>query len=582
MKRRGKMEIWLKAVAEDEARKEFQAVIKFSDIDGNDRLLSVPLSDLEDLKVLRKTLRNAGCYFSKSGDKAKAALTALAGSTANAKRWKFPARVGWYDGHRQFVHPQRVLGKMRDHTLIKPPVAHARNHNLCLEMRGSHKKWLESVAVPVAHSSRMVLGICMALAAPLLDFTGLNSFGILVHGPGKAGKSTLLVVAGSVVGFASEQELPNFRTTDAALGEIPASFSDMLLPMNELGLLKGNAVERGQRVRDLAYGFAEGRGTTYSKFAPINQSDAGRKWRSIFLASGEEAIERISELAGQTRATGAAIRWIDLPATRNGADDIFDFCPKEIAGQNRRAWVQQRCVTSREGCRAHHGVALKHFIGQAIKRRKTIAADLDALTRQFVEKVTNEEDGQAVRHLATCFGHIAGAGVLGVRFGTVPWSKRFVLKCIRRCYNDARRALRTEKDLLHEGLRSLREGIDSKLLKVSRNKLHGKSAWKAAEGYREKTNHGIRVTIRGEAFKGWFADQRQPGIVLSWLHSQNALSSKRGPSGSSTPAITWAESQPLWPDGSRPRSIVLELGPGVLNDGKDNAMERPRRHRRPQ
>jgi hypothetical protein len=112
----------------------------------------------------------------------------------------------------------------------------------------------------------------------------------------------------------------------------------------------------------------------------------------------------------------------------------------------------------------------------------------------------------------------------------------------------------------------LREGIDSKLLKVSRNKLYGKGAWKAAEGYREKTNHGIRVTIRGEAFKGWFADRRQLGIVLSWLHSQNALSSKRGPWGSSAPAITWAESQPLWPDGSRTRSIVLELGPGVPND----------------
>jgi putative DNA primase/helicase len=267
MKTRGKMGIWLTAVAEDEAREEFQAVIKFCDIDGNDRLLSVPLSDLEDVKVLRKTLRNAGCSFSKNGDKAKAALTALAECTATAKRWKFPARVGWYDGHRQFVHPHRVLGKMRDHTLIKPPVVHARNHSSCLEMRGSHKKWLETVAVPAAYSSRMVLGICTALAAPLLDFTGLNSFGLLLHGPGKAGKSTLLVVAGSVVGFASEQELPNFRTTDVALGELPASFSDMLLPMNELGLLKGNAAERGQRIRDLAYGFAEGRGTTYSKFA---------------------------------------------------------------------------------------------------------------------------------------------------------------------------------------------------------------------------------------------------------------------------------------------------------------------------
>jgi hypothetical protein len=217
-------------------------------------------------------------------------------------------------------------------------------------------------------------------------------------------------------------------------------------------------------------------------------------------------------------------------------------------------------------------VALKHFIRHVIKRRKTIAEDLAALIRQFVKEVTDEEDGHAVHHLATCFGLIAAAGVLGVRFGTVPWSKRFVLKCIRRCYRDARRDLRTEIDLLHEGLRSLRDGIDSKLLKVSRNKHYGKGAWKAAEGYREKTNHGIRVTIRGEAFKGWFADQRQPGVVLSWLHSQNALSSNRRRSGVSSPSISWAETQKLWPDGSRPRSIVIELDPGVLSHGRNNAM----------
>jgi hypothetical protein len=415
----------------------------------------------------------------------------------------------------------------------------------------------------------MVLGICMALAAPLLDFIGLNSFGILVHGPGKAGKSTLLVVAGSVVGFASEQELPNFRTTDAALGEIPASFSDMLLPMSELGLLKGNAAERGQRIRDLAYGFAEGRGTTYSKFAPINQSDdVGRKWRSIFLASGEEAIERISELAGQTRAIGAAIRWIDLNATRNGADDIFDFGPKEVAGEDRQAWVQRQCVASREGCRSHHGVTLKHFIRRAIKRRKTIAAELDHLIKQFVEEVTDKDDGNAVRHLATCFGLIAAGGILGVRFGTLPWSKKFVIRCIKRCYRDARRGLRTETDLLQEGLRTFQHGIKAKLLKISHKKCHSKSTWKTADGYREKTNLGIKATIRGGAFKDWFKDQRQPAIVLRWLYSKNALSSKHGPGGTYTPAITWAESQLTWPDGLRHRSIVVELRPAVLGELK--------------
>ena len=98
----------------------------------------------------------------------------------------------------------------------------------------------------------------------------LPSFGILVHGPAKAGKSTILLAAASVTGYGREQDLPNFRATDAAFGEIPAAFNDSLLPVNELGLLKGSAVEKYLRFRDFTFGFAEGRGTTYSKLAPID------------------------------------------------------------------------------------------------------------------------------------------------------------------------------------------------------------------------------------------------------------------------------------------------------------------------
>jgi Domain of unknown function (DUF927) len=548
--------------------KEFQAIIKFRDLDGKYRSLSLPLSELEDIKALKKTLRNRGCHLSNREEKTETALANLVNATKDVERWKFAARTGWYNGHRQFVHPDGVIGKLRGHTLIKPPGTYARNHSSALQVRGSHEKWVERVATPAQYSSRMILGICTSLAAPLLDFADLNCFGILVHGPGKAGKSTLLIVAGSVNGFGTERDLPNFRSTDTALGEIPASFNDMLLPLNELGLLKGRTSERSERIRGLSYGFAEGRGTTYSKFVPTTKSDAERKWRSIFLATGEEAIEQISEAAGHTRAIGEAIRWSDLRATRKSTEDIFDFCPDEVTERNRKTWVRQQCVALRDASRAHRGVALKHFIRHVIKCRRTIAADLDALTRQFVEKVANEEDGQAVRHLATCFGHIAAAGILGVRFGTVPWTERFVVRCIKQCYRDARRGLRTEGDLLREGLRILENGIHSKLLKFSRKKPPSKSAWNAADGYWEKTNRGTKATIRGEAFKDWFPDQRQPVIVLRWLYSKNALSSKRGPSGSSVPSITWAENQPMWPDGSRARSIVIELRPGMLDDSK--------------
>jgi hypothetical protein len=67
-----------------------------------------------------------------------------------------------------------------------------------------------------------------------------------------------------------------------------------------------------------------------------------------------------------------------------------------------------------------------------------------------------------------------------------------------------------------------------------------------------------------ELFKGWFKDQRQPALALRWLHSQGALSCGHGPTAGLDSSIKWAESQPTWPNGSRPRSIVIELSRKVL------------------
>jgi putative DNA primase/helicase len=557
----------LVAVAEDEAKGEFLAIIEFRDIDGKYRQLTVPRSDLDDLRSLGKTLTNAGCYLSIKEERTESVLAHLAQSARNAERWQFAARTGWYHGHRQFVGHQGLVGKARGDRLIKAPRKYPAEHIWRVTTHGTHKKWVERVAKPAQHSSRMVLGICAALAAPLLDFAHLNSFGILLHGPGKAGKSTLLVVAGSVIGFASEPDLPNFRSTDAALGEIPASFNDMLCPINELGLLKGGTKERDERIRDLSYGLAEGRGTTYSKHAPINKSNASNEWRSIVLASGEEASEDISEAAGHTRAVGAAIRWIDLSAIRGNAKDIFDLYPEEIDAEDRIVWVQQRCAALRKSCRRYRGVAFRHFISKVINQRKLIKPDILNLMDEFIRKVADKDDHLAVRHLATCFALIAAAGRLGVRVGTVPWTERFVIKCIARCYRDARRGIRTESDLLREGLRILKHNIRSKLLKQRGKNRYSKDAWKLADGYRENARHGIKATIRGEAFRGWFKDQRQPATVLRWLHSTNALASKRKPFGGAT-SITWSEVQPTWPDGSRPRSIVIEFSNDLLDQLK--------------
>jgi hypothetical protein len=141
-----------------------------------------------------------------------------------------------------------------------------------------------------------------------------------------------------------------------------------------------------------------------------------------------------------------------------------------------------------------------------------------------------------------------------VRFGTLPWSKKTVRICIERCYRDARRELNTETDLLREGLRIMHEKIRA-LPKANGADL------KSADGFL-KGAKPAQATIRAEAFKHWFSDLRHPNIVLRFLCAKNALPSR--PSPKPGIAIVWAESQPMWPDGTRPRSIVIEERPGQL------------------
>jgi hypothetical protein len=410
------------------------AVIEFRDRDGKMRRANLPLAKLDDRKSLVKTLTNLGADFAIDQEANERALRKLLASRRKAKRFNFAARVGWYRGYRIFVLPNRVIGLNTSDVPIRPPRLTGDRH--AGDSRGTHQKWLRTVASPAKFSSRMVLAISAALAAPLLKMAKLPSFGILVHGPGKAGKSTMLLAAASLSGYGREQDLPNFRATDTAFGEIPAAFNDSLLPLNELGLLKGSANQKYQRIRDFSYGFGEGRGTTYSKLASITAGTAGLEWLSIFLGTGEEASNAIAREAGETRMAGESVRWIDLPSTRNGTADIFDRIPKNVLEAKRAKWAERRCAKIRKGCEHNHGVTIQQFVEQVIRNRKTVQKDVHALRQKFVNRVVDTNDDPVVRHLAKCFGHIYAAAVIGVRFKTLPWSTKMVRSCIERCYRD--------------------------------------------------------------------------------------------------------------------------------------------------
>jgi hypothetical protein len=86
-----------------------------------------------------------------------------------------------------------------------------------------------------------------------------------------------------------------------------------------------------------------------------------------------------------------------------------------------------------------------------------------------------------------------------------------------------------------------------------------------ADGYRRKGATKDTIVIRAGVFKSWFDDPRHAKLVLAFLKAQGCLPGKSKSPTSGT-AIVWAESQPLWPDGSRPRSIVVRLKPTLFEE----------------
>jgi putative DNA primase/helicase len=374
MKRQLKSMVRLLATAEDEATHEFFAVIEFRDIYGGVRRVQLPLADLKDLKATERFLINAGAYLPEDDSETTEALRGLQAN--NVARWVFASSLGWHgDDHLRFVRPRGVIGKQRDGVRVRPPRALGAYVKV-IGTRGTHAGWSTHVARPARYSSRMVLAICAGFAAPLLRLTGMSSFAIYLSGTAKSGKSTLTVAAGSVMGLAREDDLPNFRTTDAALGELPMAFNDSLLPLNELGLMKGSRNQRRNRHRDLTYGLAEGRDTTRSRLFLMGKSDKVPKWHSIVLANGEETSDELAMQAGETRMAGETVRWIDLPARRPGSPDIFDRAPAFKSAAKRSAWFAKRCAALRSSCERYHGVAHRHFIKHVIRERQTIRSEL--------------------------------------------------------------------------------------------------------------------------------------------------------------------------------------------------------------
>jgi hypothetical protein len=546
------------ANAEDEATGDAFEIFGFDKVRNRRGVVRIPRNEARKAEKVKELLISKNMDIS-CGDKQVETYVKAALASKPLEFVVYAEHVGWRKGFRRFVTADQVIGEIRNNVQLAPPLWLNDRQHVFLTREGKLDTWIKHVAAPCRFSTRLMVVMSEAFAAPLVRVMSLQPFGINIYGAPKAGKTTTLLAGTSLIGIGREPDLPNWNRTDAAFQELARLFNDQILGVNEVGLLAGKRGDAYEHIREAIYRFSEGRDRSRHSSWGVGNTAASASWCGIFVSTSEHSFNAYVAFSGETRDHGELARCLDISATTKGRPTIFDRCPSNIEKDKFDAWAKSRVIKLRKACAENCGVAIVPYIEHLIKSRGTLKTTVEELVREFVESVDVPEDNGALQHAAMNIGLIYAGGRLGIAAGLLPWKPGRLLTAVQSCFKAALQDLHVHED------------IDRKVQKMLREKLAGKNVVlrerrsnfgpNDADGYFERDGNKLVYVIQAKALRSWFPVHAHQIVVLRWLFENGYLqqNSKRAmtsafPIGAQTKAL---EQQRRWPDGSNPRCFVL-------------------------
>lgn len=554
------------AKIEDQATGKVIERIAFRKSNGNGEIELAP-SIIHDRRNFERHLRDAGATLPRD----KKETTELLDRAANEQATEslvYAVRCGWTDGQRTFVLPSDAIGGSSDKVIgINPLISQGHGSGSRSE-QGTWKSWRDQVARPAGQSSVLMCVMAFAFAGPILGPLGRESRTLVLFGPSRSGKTSVTLAAASVIGIASQAELPNWNLTDARLEQQLALFNDCLFPIDDLATLGGKPHEIYQRLQNLAYRLTQGWGR--GRHSSFNTSNTTREqWRVIGITSSELSVREFAQAAGRQRQGGECVRLIDVPILMNGESNLFDRTKLPL----NRAASADILGQLTEAVSQNHGAVFRRHVRNIIEQRSGLKGRLQKDVCRFAEFVRHKHDGILSRDVAETFGAAYAAGALAIRSNLLPWRERDLLDAIGKIFYAAKALLPDEGVALRNGLKSLRS-----LLKDIRHTARlgvDEIDFDKARGICEsKTSHRCYL-VKNEAFGAIFATPQEKTLVLNWLRKKGRLTlvgSRQAPRENRN-----AREQLEWPDGTRRRSYEIRQPRRAVRRRKDKNKVRRRR-----
>ena len=411
-------------------------------------------------------------------------------------------RLGWYDNFHAYILPDRTIGSTGDERIVYQPGDLGVRSSI--KEHGSLKEWQE-LSTLCAGNSRLVMAVCTALAAPLVELTGAESGGFNFVGGSSTGKTTALFVAASVYG--DPNYLNRWRATGNGLEAMAAAHNNALLILDELAQV--SPLEAGEIAYMLANGSGKARASVSGGSRPI------ARWSLLFLSAGEISLVQHMQEGGKKTRAGQEVRMVDIPAQADAGMGLFENL-HDIESPARFAEIIRDKV-------AHaYGQPIVHFLEQLTDH---IAKDkislLDAIrdtVQSFTEQVVPlSADGQ-VRRVAHRFGLVAAAGELATNAGITGWNEGEAMAGVTICFQawlSERGGIgsQEERAILEQVRYFFQSHGDSRFSEVNKGGDDVYTVPLNRAGFRKKENDDTIFMVFPEVFKAEVAKGFNPRLV---------------------------------------------------------------------
>lgn len=326
-------------------------------------------------------------------------LVAYLASVRVPGRARSVERVGWHGG--AFVLPGASFGAL----------AHGEQVYLALDMehtyrvRGDLVDWQREVGRHAQGNSRLTFALAVAFAAPMLGRLGMEGGGFHFFGQSSKGKTTCVEAAGSVWGGPIYRE--SWRATSNGLEAVAMSHCDCLLILDE----QGQALPK--EAGEVAYLLANG--TDKVRATKALQARNRRRWRTLFLSTGEITLGDRMREEGRAPKAGQDVRMVDIPVLPEGLDQAFECwegfdASKALADHLRVA--TRRCYGSAARCFLDRLCQATDQDLLLWERRKV------AWSQAHLPKRADSQVGRVLDRFAL----VALAGELAIQWGILPIS----------------------------------------------------------------------------------------------------------------------------------------------------------------